>query len=401
MSLFEKLFSRNEKARPDPKGSDQVMDVMLAQAESLLKDGKAGLAVEQYQNILKLRPHAVAQYNLGSLYAQGKGVAQDLCKGARYFRQAEKNGDTAASKMVRKCELDYMNQALDGETAAGLYERMRSFVSTVYPEDPAGRVGQELTALGSHYLDKKEYPRAVKLLRAAAEFCSNSQAQNVLGVLYNAGSGVQKNDLIALYWFDRAADQGIAAARTDRDGILNGYRSSLSAEEFSEYMEQLACWCREGTEGIPQTPERAGRWHSLAQQSGKAAPSAENPPQEGEALSIQQQRENIVRICMQRMPEILQKYITPAGLCKPCRAWFDYPDTANVGIFQVGPCQLDGKPYAFQVGVLRANTDLLVSSYMLMGSMEDILAYLADESHLPVLLSTFENLSESVDERWE
>lgn len=401
MRLLDRLFSRNEKAQPNPKNSDQVIDVMLAQAESLLKDGKAGLAVEQYQNILKLRPHAVAQYNLGSLYAQGKGVAQDLCKGACYFRQAEKSGDTAASKMVRKCELDYMNQVLDSETAAGLYERMRSFVGTVYPEDPARRVGQELAALGSHYLDKKEYPRAVKLLRAAAEFCSNGQAQNVLGVLYNAGSGVQKNDLIALYWFDRAADNGIAAPGTDRDGILNAYRSSLSAEEFSEYMEQLACWCRDGTEDIPQTPERAERWHDLAQRDGKAAPSAEDPTQTEEALSIAQQRKNIVRICMRRMPEIIQKNTTPAGVCKPCRARFDYPGTVNIGIFQVEPCKLDGKPYAFQVGVLRANTDLLVSSYIVMGRMEDILEYLADESHLPVLLSTFQNLSESVDERWE
>lgn len=400
MSLFDKLFSRNEKARPDPRGSDQVIDVMLAQAESLLKDGKAELAVELYQNILKLRPHAVAQYNLGSLYAQGKGVAQDLCKAACCFRQAEKNGDAAASKMVRKCELDYMNRALDGETAAGLYERMRSFVGAVYPEDPAGRVGQELTALGSYYLDQKEYPRAVKLFRAAAEFCGNGQAQNILGVLYNAGSGIRKNDLAALYWFDRAADQGIAAARTDRDGILNAYRSSLSAEEFSEYMEQLACWCREGTEDIPQTSEKAERWHSLAQQDEKAAPSANNPPQPEEALGIEQQRENIVRICMRRMPEILQKCSTPAGLCKPCRARFDYPGTANIGIFQVEPCKLDGKPYAFQVGVLRANTDLLVSSYVVMGRMEDILGYLADESHLPALLSTFQHLSESVDERW-
>ena len=169
---------------------------------------------------------------------------------------------------------------------------------------------------------------------------------------------------------------------------------------FSEYMEQLACWCREGTEDVPQTSEKADRWHSLAQQDETAAPSANNPLQAEEALSIEQQRENIVRICMRRMPEILQKCTTPAGLCKPCRARFDYPGTANVGIFQVEPCKLDGKPYAFQVGVLRANTDLLVSSYVVMGRMEDVLGYLADESHLPALLSTFQHLSESVDERW-
>lgn len=401
MSLFDRLFSRNEKDQPNQKNSDQVIGVMLVQAESLLKDGKAEQAAEQYKSILKLRPHAVAQYNLGSLYAQGKGVAQDLCKGAYYFRQAEKNGDAAASKMVRKCELDYMNQARSGENAAELYERMRRFIITVYPEDTAGRVGQDLAALGSYYLDKKEYPKAVKVLRAAAEFCNNGQAQNVLGVLYNAGSCVQKNDLISLYWFDRAADNGIAAAKTDRDGILNAYRRSLTAEEFSEYMERLACWCREGTEDVPQTPERAGHWHCLAQPNGKAGSSAEEPPRAEETLSIEQQRENIIRICMRRMPEVIQKNTSPAGICKPCRARFDYPGTSNIGFFQVEPTELNGKPYAFKIGVFRANTDLSVSSYLIMGRMEDILGYLSDKSHLPVLVSTFQELSESVDERMD
>lgn len=401
MSLFDRLFSRNGKCQSNQKSSDQVIEVMLAQADNLLKEGKAEQAVAQYKSILELRPHAVAQYNLGSLYAQGKGTARDLCKGAYYFRQAEKNGDAAASKMVHKCELDYMNEALENENAPELFERMRKFVISIYPEDTVARIGQELTALGSYYLDKKEYMKAVKCLRTAAEFCNNGQAQNALGILYNAGSVAPKNDLISLYWFDRAADNGIAEAEADRDGILNAYRSSLSAEEFSEYMERLVCWCQEGTEDVPQTPEKAGRWHCLAQQNGKVGPSAEEFPRAEETMSIEQQRENIIRICMRRMPEVIQKNTSPAGICKPCRARFDYPGTSNIGFFQVEPTELNGKPYAFKIGVFRANTDLLVSSYMIMGRMEDIFGYLSDKSHLPVLVSTFQDLSESVDERWE
>ena len=400
MRLFDKLFSQKEKSQPTGNASDKVIDGMLAQAESLLKDGNAKRAVEQYKNILKLCPNAVAQYNLGSLYAQGKGTKQDLCEGACYFRQAEKNGDKTASKMVRKCELDYMSRDLNRENAMELHERMLRFVSRVYPEDAAGtRAGHELSSLGSYHLDKKEYPQAVKLLRAAAEFCNNGQAQNVLGVLYNAGAGVQKNDLISLYWFDRAAGNGVAAAKTDRDGILNAYRSSLSAEEFSEYMERLAGWCQEGTENVPKTPEKVDIWRGIAQQTGKAAPSAEGNPQQEEALSLEQEREQMVQICMKRMPEFLGQQIRPDGSYTPFRARFGYPGTSNVGIFQVEPTELEGKPYAFRIGVFRSDTDLLVSSYMEMGSMQDIIEYLSDESHLPILVSIFQDLSDSVDER--
>lgn len=400
MSLFDKLFSKKEKTQPTGMASDKVIDTMLAQAESMLKDGNAERAVEQYKNILKLCPNAVAQYNLGSLYAQGKGTVQDLCEGAYYFRQAEKNGDTAASKMVRKCELDYMNQNLNEENTAELYERMLRFVSRIYPEQTAKeRSGQELCALGLYYMDKEEHPKAAKLLRAAAEFCNDGKAQNTLGVLYNAGAGVEKNDLVSLYWFDRAADNGIAEAKTDRDGILHAYRSSLSAEEFSEYMERLACWCQEGTGDVPQTPEKVDGWRGIAQQTGTAEPPAEENPPKEDALSFEQQREQMVRTCMRRMPEFLQKQIRPDGSYAPFRAFFDYPGTSNVGIFQVEPTHLEEKPYAFKVGVYRSNTDLLVSSYMKMGLMQDIIEYLSDESRLPVLVSTFQHLSDSVDER--
>lgn len=398
MSLFDKLFYRKKESQLEKKDSAKMIEVMLLQAELFLEDGKDDWAVEQYKSILNLCSNATAQYNLGSLYAQGKGVAQDLCKGAYYFRQAEKNGDVTASKMVRKCELDYMNQALDGENAAELYERMRRFAGTVYPEEASGRVGQELTALGSYYMDKKEYSKAIKLLRAAAEFCNNGQAQNVLGVLYNAGSGVPKNDLISLYWFDRAADHGIAAARTDRDGILNAYRSSLSAEEFSEYMEQLACWCREGSADVPKMPERAERWHSLAQQNGKATPSAQGTPRAEDALSIKQERMRILQLCVKKMIGMIPERTGPDGACSPFKLQFQFPGTGNVGMLCLNTSKLEGKPYSLTMEVFHS-ADSVFSVCFLSGTLQNILEFLMDEKNLQQMVSTFRYLSDAVDEQ--
>ena len=399
MSLFDKLFSRKKESQLEKKDSAKMIEVMLLQAELFLEDGKDDWAVEQYKSILNLCSNATAQYNLGSLYAQGKGVAQDLCKGAYYFRQAEKNGDVTASKMVRKCELDYINQKLSRETAAGLYEQMRRFIARVYPEEATeDRIGRELSALGVHYLNKREYSKAVKLLRAAAEFCNNGQAQNVLGVLYNAGSGVPKNDLISLYWFDRAADHGIAAARTDRDGILNAYRSSLSAEEFSEYMEQLACWCREGSADVPKMPERAERWHSFAQQNGKATPSAQGTPRAEDALSIKQERTRNLQLCVKKMIEMIPERTGPDGACSPFKLQFQFPGTGNVGMLCLNTSKLEGKPYSLMMEAFHS-ADSVFSVRFLSGTLQNILEFLMDERNLQQMVSTFRYLSDAVDEQ--
>lgn len=265
MGLFDKLFSQKGKGKAEKKESENVIDVMLALAESMLNAGNAEKAVEQYKSILRLCPNSTAQYNLGSLYAQGKGVKQDFCEAAYYFRQAEMTGDETESKLVLKCELDYIFQNIGKERHVEIYERMKKFVNRVYPEDATEvHIGRELSTIGLHLLNKKEYFEAVKLLRASAEFCNNGQAQNYLGVLYNAGAGVEKNDLISLYWFDRAADNGFEAAKPDRDGLFNAYRNTLSEDELVEYMEQIARWCDVGSADVPKTPEKVDYWHRIA-----------------------------------------------------------------------------------------------------------------------------------------
>lgn len=268
MGLFDKFFPQKEKNLPPKKKTEEMIDVMLALADSMMNDGDTEMAVKQYESILRLCPNSTAQHNLGSLYALGKGVKQDFCEGAYYFRQAELAGDETAAKLVVKCELDYICQNVGKESYVELYERMKEFVNRVYPEDATEEhIGCELSTIGLHLINKKEYAKAVKLLRAAAEFCNNSEAQNYLGVLYNAGAGVEKSDLISLYWFDCAASNGFETAQTDRDGLFNAYRSILSADEFVEYMERIAVWCEVGSADVPKTLEKVDYWRQIAQKA--------------------------------------------------------------------------------------------------------------------------------------
>lgn len=84
-------------------------------------------------------------------------------------------------------------------------------------------MGQLLYDLGAHHLNEKEYAQVALFLRTAAEYYNHRWAQNYLGVLYNLGQGVEQSDLAALYWFDRAADNDIEEAKTDRECIPRAY----------------------------------------------------------------------------------------------------------------------------------------------------------------------------------
>lgn len=266
MSLFGNMFKNKETKAPAQGDADAVTEAMLAMAERMLDDGRAEAAAQKYRDILELTPNVTAQYNLGSLYAQGKGVPQDFRMAAFYFRQAELNGDVNASRMVLKCKLDYVQSIVSGCSYRELYEKYRDFMQFAFSgaiDD--SRIGNDLGMLGTHYINsKQDFVSAVKILRAGAFICGDAQSQNILGILYNAGRGVEKNDLISLYWFDRAAEKGIAAAGQDRDGILNAYRNSLSPAEFKAYMEYIAVLCKKGSEDVPVTPEKVSYWMNMA-----------------------------------------------------------------------------------------------------------------------------------------
>lgn len=401
MGLFDKLFASKGARSSEKKNSEKIIDVMLELALSLLNDGKAEQAVEQYKSILRMCPNSTAQHNLGSLYAQGRGTGQDFCEGAYYFRQAELNGDVTASKRILKCEIDYIRQDIDGQSYGQLHERMRRFILRVYPEEVTEtRVGQELCTMGMHFVNEREYAAGIKLLRAAAEICNEGEAQNALGVLYNSGLGVESNDLISLYWFDRATDNGLEKSKTDRDGLLNAYRNTLSQQEFAEYMELVACWCETGTEDVPRTPDKAEYWRRIAQTAKAGNEVAMSAAQADKMPAIDQERERMVKLCMERMIEMIGQRTRPDGTCPPFYLRFEYPGTSNEGVLHLERSKLEGKPYAFKISAIRSNTDMLISNYMKFGTLNDVIEFLSDRNNLAKMVSAYQHLSESVDDRW-
>src|SRR5664279_3056965 len=124
--------------------------------------------------------HALAQWKLGRMYAEGDGVTQDDLKAFEYFRRiadshAEDNPDTPQSRFVAN-----------------------AFV-----------------ALGHYYLDgipktlvRRDPDRAREMFAYAASYFRDSEAQYYLARLYLDGVGAPHDPRQAARWFGLSAQKG-------------------------------------------------------------------------------------------------------------------------------------------------------------------------------------------------
>ena len=255
--------SDNEK----PMTPEEAVRSLLVLGQTALNAEDYESAVDAYASALKIMPDEIASYNLGSLYARGLGVGLDFAEGARLFHQAELLGNEKAGKLCGKCMFDYVLTGFADKSPADLYAEMAVFVAKVYPEatNQKAEVANGLFAIAGTLFNGGAYAEAAKVLRASAEFGDDGNAQYHLGMLHNLGTGLQKHDLSALYWLDRAVDNGAGEEATrDRDGIIDAYRRCLTPEEFSELMSRLADDCEKGTSDVPVDLEKAARWRALA-----------------------------------------------------------------------------------------------------------------------------------------
>lgn len=151
------------------------MATLIRQAQSGDVSAQLDLAYEYYQQdnhakafewITKAanQGDAVAQYNLGWMYALGKGVRQDYHKAVEWFTKAAGQGNAKAQNNL-----------------GGMY-----------------RQGQGV---------RQDYQKAVEWYTKAAHQ-GDAWAQNNLGWMYYNGQGVSQNKSTAKRYFGQVCDQG-------------------------------------------------------------------------------------------------------------------------------------------------------------------------------------------------
>jgi TPR repeat protein len=169
-----------------------VLSVAAPVAAGPLDDGIVAYHAGDYASALRLiRPFAEqgvarAQYNLGVMYAEGRGVAQDYTEAIKWYGKAADQGYS------------------DAEYNLGvMYE--------------AGRgVTQDFAAAANWY-------------RKAADQ-GDAEAQFNLGVMYYKGLGVPQDYVMAHMWSNLSAAAGNQDAARDRD-IIAGLMTTVQIAE--------------------------------------------------------------------------------------------------------------------------------------------------------------------------
>ena len=169
-----------------------------------LEDGVAAYQRGDFATALRLfqplaeRGDASAQCNIGVMYEQGRGVAQNYREAMRWFRLAAVQGNSSA----------------------------QSNLGVMYHK------GQGIA---------QDYGEAMKWYRMAAEQ-RNPEAQFNLGVMFEEGRGVAQDRVRAHMWYNLAAastDENAKLAARNRDAITKSLTREqlLRAQEMAHQCE--------------------------------------------------------------------------------------------------------------------------------------------------------------------
>ncbi|HET9715167.1 MAG TPA: tetratricopeptide repeat protein [Pseudolabrys sp.] len=155
-----------------------------------LKAGDTVKAVNSLEYAAE-KGHALAQWKLGRMYAEGDGVAQNDIKAFEYFRRiadshAEDNPDTPQARFVANAFVALGHYYLEG-------------ISTYIKRDPE---------------------RAREMFAYAASYFRDPDAQYYLARLYLNGTGAPHDPRQAARWFGLSAQKGQCEAQAMLGAML-------------------------------------------------------------------------------------------------------------------------------------------------------------------------------------
>jgi uncharacterized protein len=159
--------------------------------------GDYATAMREWQPLAD-QGQAVAQYNLGLLYANGQGVTKDDAKARQWYEKAAAQGHTEA--------------------------QVNLGILLMY-----ARGGQQ------------DYKMAVYYLRLSANH-GNDLAQRRLGQMYERGDGVQQDYVKAYMWYSLGAANGMEAGARLRDALAK----RMDPEQIAEAHKLAREWKPKG-----------------------------------------------------------------------------------------------------------------------------------------------------------
>ena len=225
--------------------------------------------------------NALAQNNLGVMYAEGKGVSRNDSEAVKWFRKSAEQGNSAGQSNLGEMYRDGRGVTPNDEEAVSWFQR------SAEQWDAAGEAN-----LGAMYLKglgvSQDYGEALKWLKKSADH-GNAWGQRALGRMHAEGKGVPQDDAEALKWFRKAADwyrksadEGNAGAQlalgemyANGFGVSKDYAEAAkwfrkSAEQGNAVAQRSLGMMYVDGSGVPQNYAEAVKWFMKAAEQGSA-----------------------------------------------------------------------------------------------------------------------------------
>jgi len=248
--------------------------------------GLAGCAASNYQKgirhykpddavaaVRELKPlaeqgNAEAQFNLGSLYYQGRGVPQDYREAIKWFRKAAEQGHRFSQTTLGTVYAEGVQGVVEKDypqalmwfifaAARGDMEAMEFRDALANRMTPAQIT--EAQTLVREFKPQDVYTRALqefKTLGAQGDVA----AQFRVGLIYYKGQGVQPDYPEALRWFKKAALQGHPLAQYNA-----GYMNEKGEGTSQDYVEAARYYRRAAEQGNQLAQYNLGNMYEKGQ----------------------------------------------------------------------------------------------------------------------------------------
>ena len=172
-----------------------------------------------------------AQFNLGIMYDNGEGVAEDDAEAVKWYRKAADQGFASAQ----------YNLGVMYANGAGVEKDERKAVKWYRKAAEQGHASAQYT-LGIMYDNGEGVPEddaeAVKWYRKAAEQ-GDATAQFLLGMCYSYGEGVEKDLVEAAKWLRIGAERGDAKSQWALGNVIFKQNKAYTKEVIAWYLKAM------------------------------------------------------------------------------------------------------------------------------------------------------------------
>ena len=244
-------------------------------------DKNPTMAVEYFQKAADA-DHAASQLNLGVCYKTGYGVQRDDAKAVYWYQKSADQGETIAMSNLGVCYLEGAGVAQDFSKAvywlekaeAGGYTATRQQLADARAKLRDGGSVSTVTAQSANAPSSK-YSKNIEAAKNG-----DPKAQNVIGICYSEGTGVEKNLETAVYWFRKAAEQGYGVGEYNLglryqqgEGVEKDYEQALywyrkaAGQGMVNAMNNLGVMYKYG-QGVKKDYEQAAAWYKKAADKG-------------------------------------------------------------------------------------------------------------------------------------